>query len=107
MAIRLYKNEVRIYNNSPQQGNLIVSDCNRITFINSGQSPVKILGMLLTPNQSFTFPGNEDELDTTVYDFTFTNLTLTQEFTVVRKYIVLTDAERVELIKRLQREMFC
>lgn len=66
----------------------VISDCNSITFINQGQSPVLIKGaLLLQTGQSFSIDGNEHEFDTTIYEIIFrpNNPTDSLSLVVVRK----------------------
>lgn len=49
----------------------IGSDCNDITFINSGSTNLNIDAVILLPNQSLRISGNRGEIDTTQYNVTF------------------------------------
>ena len=49
----------------------IGSDCNDITFINSGSTNLNIDAVTLLPNQSLRISGNRGEIDTTQYNVTF------------------------------------
>lgn len=49
----------------------IASDCNDITFINSGSTTLNIDAVILLPNQSLRISGNRGEIDTTQYNVTF------------------------------------
>ena len=49
----------------------IQSDCNEITFINTGTTNVSIESVLLYPNQSLRIGGSINEIDTTEYSITF------------------------------------
>ena len=64
----------------------IESDCNDITFINSGTTNFTIMDVELLPNQSLRISGNNGEIDTTIYILTFTTLVSTGNLcTVIRK----------------------
>ena len=64
----------------------IGSDCNDITFINSGTTNFTIMDVLLLPNQSLRISGNAGEIDTTQYILTFDTLISTGNLcTVIRK----------------------
>jgi hypothetical protein len=64
----------------------IESNCNDITFINSGTTNFTIMDVELLPNQSLRISGNNGEIDTTIYILTFTTLVSTGNFcTVIRK----------------------
>ena len=64
----------------------VSSDCNDITFINTGSTNVRVQNILLVPNQQLNIAGNEGEIDTTQYDIFFTTLISTgNELTVIRK----------------------
>jgi len=53
------------------QSQNIGSDCNDITFINSGSTSFTINDVLLLPNQSLRISGNANEIDTTEYVLVF------------------------------------
>ena len=62
-----YKIDVLNYRNSNQ----VRSDCNDITFFNSGAVNITLnSSLVLAPGQSISFPGNEREIDTTIYTWT-------------------------------------
>ena len=64
----------------------IESNCNDITFINSGTTNFTIMDVELLPNQSLRISGNNGEIDTTIYILTFSTLVSTGNLcTVIRK----------------------
>ena len=64
----------------------VSSDCNDITFLNSGTTNVEVEGILLLPNQSLRIQGNVGELDTTQYQINFATLVSTgNKLAVLRK----------------------
>jgi hypothetical protein len=64
--------------------NNIVSQCNAITFVNTGTTDVYINKFLLSAGASLVVGGNENEIDTTVYIFYFTGGI--GNLSVIRKY---------------------
>jgi len=52
----------------------IRSECNAITFINTGTSNVQINGINLTPGQQLISEGNEGEFNATRYRLSFTGV---------------------------------
>ena len=64
----------------------VSSECNDITFLNSGTTNVEVEGILLLPNQSLRIQGNIGELDTTEYQINFATLISTgNKLAVLRK----------------------
>lgn len=64
----------------------VSSDCNEITFLNTGSTNVTVSGVLLVPNQSLAISGNAGEIDTTQYDIVFSTLVSTgNQLTIIRK----------------------
>lgn len=62
------------------------SDCSDITFYNNGSNPVTInSSVTLYTGQSLSINANNDELDTTIYNFTFPPSALTSILIVIRK----------------------
>jgi len=53
------------------QNNFVSSNCNAITFLNTGAGTVKINDFVLAANVSLVIEGNENELDTTSYQVMF------------------------------------
>jgi hypothetical protein len=51
--------------------NNIVSECNSITFVNTGTTDVFINKFLLVAGAALAIGGNENEIDTTVYNIYF------------------------------------
>lgn len=50
----------------------VKSDCADITFFNNGLAPVTInAGLILFAGQSISFTANANEIDTTIYNFSF------------------------------------
>lgn len=61
-----YKIDVLNYRYSYQ----VKSDCNDITFYNSGAVNITLnSSLVLTPGASISFSGNEREIDTTIYSW--------------------------------------
>lgn len=64
------------------------SDCADIIFINTGLSDVIINQALpLAPGQSFTFSANNDEIDRTIYTYTFSGAGV-NSVTIFRKVYI-------------------
>jgi hypothetical protein len=62
-----YKIDTLNYRNSYQ----VKSDCNDITFYNSGNVNITLnSSLILNPGASISFSGNEREIDTTIYSWT-------------------------------------
>jgi len=68
---RKYRIEIQQY----QQNYNVVSQCNNITFINTGSINVQINQFTLVPNASLAIGGNENEIDTTIYNVSFQGAT--------------------------------
>jgi len=68
---RKYRIEIQQY----QQNYNVISQCNNITFINTGSINVQINQFTLVPNSSLAIGGNENEIDTTVYNVSFQGAT--------------------------------
>ncbi len=66
-AYQRYYVETKVFYTTANIG----SDCNDITFINSGTTNLVIAEVPLLPNQSLRISGNRGELDTTQYQLTF------------------------------------
>lgn len=67
----------------------IGSDCNDITFINSGTTNLVIAEVPLLPNQSLRISGNRGEIDTTQYQLTFaTPINTGNQLIVIRKLYI-------------------
>jgi len=67
----------------------IGSDCNDITFINTGTTNVNIDAVILLPNQSLRITGNRGEIDTTQYNAVFaTPVNTGNQLTVIRKLYI-------------------
>jgi hypothetical protein len=64
--------------------NNIVSDCNAITFVNTGTVDVFVNKFLLVAGASLVIGGNENEIDTTVYNIYFP--TSAGALSVIKKY---------------------
>lgn len=67
MNLQPFKEEYQTYN-APAE---IRSECNAITFINTGTSNAQINGVNLTPGQQLISTGNEGEINTTRYRLSF------------------------------------
>lgn len=70
--------------NTPSE---IRSECNAITFINTGSSNVQINGINLTPGQQLISEGNEGEYNATRYRLSFSGVG-NEICTVIRKIYI-------------------
>jgi hypothetical protein len=70
--------------NTPSE---IRSECNAITFINTGTSNVQINGINLTPGQQLISEGNEGEYNVTRYRLSFSGVG-NEICTVIRKVYI-------------------
>lgn len=61
-----YKIDIQQYANNQ----LVISNCNAITFINNGATSVLINNIPLAAGANLSIQGNADELDTTEYNIT-------------------------------------
>jgi hypothetical protein len=79
---RKYKIEFTQYN---EQNIEVISNCNAITFINNSPNfPITINNILVIPvGGSIAIEGNENEIDTTVY-----NVTAKESCIVLRKLFI-------------------
>ena len=68
---RQYRIEIQQY----QQNYNVTSQCNNITFINNGASTIQINNFNLVAGASLSIGGNENEIDTTVYQLNFQGAT--------------------------------
>ena len=75
-----YKIDIQQYANNQ----LIQSNCNAITFINNGATPVLINNVPLEVNANLSIQGNADELDTTEYNIKVSTST-TANVIVIKK----------------------
>ena len=66
-SFQKYYVETKVYYTTANIG----SDCNEITFINSGTTALVIADVPLQPNQSLRISGNRGEIDTTQYQLAF------------------------------------
>jgi archaellum component FlaF (FlaF/FlaG flagellin family) len=77
-----YKIDTLNYNYNYQ----VKSDCNDITFYNSGGVNLTInSSLVLTPGASISFSGNEQEIDTTIYSWNFPAGVGVKSITIFRK----------------------
>jgi hypothetical protein len=77
---RKYKIEINQY----QQNFNLISNCNNITFINTGAVTVQVNQFTLVAGASLSIGGNENEIDATVYNVSFSGAT-NGNLTVIRK----------------------
>lgn len=68
---RKYRIEIQQY----QQNYNVIAQCNNITFVNTGTINVQINTFILVPNSSLSIGGNENEIDTTIYNVSFQGAT--------------------------------
>lgn len=84
-ALQKYYVEVKIYYTTANIG----SECNEITFINNGTTPLVIANVPLQPNQSLRISGNRGEIDTTQYQLSFaTPVNVGNQLIVIRKMYI-------------------
>lgn len=77
--------ETKVYYTTANIG----SQCNDITFINSGTTNLVVAEVPLLPNQSLRISGNRGELDTTQYNVTFaTPINTGNQLIVIRKLYI-------------------
>lgn len=67
--------------------NEIRSECNAITFINTGSTNLQINGVNLTPGQQLISEGNEGEFNATRYRLSFSGVG-NEICTVIRKIYI-------------------
>jgi hypothetical protein len=83
MIMQKFIEEYQTYN-TPSE---IRSECNAITFINTGTSNVQINGINLTPGQQLVSEGNEGEYNATRYRLSFSGVG-NEICTVIRKLYI-------------------
>jgi hypothetical protein len=84
-AYQKYYVETKVFYTTANIG----SDCNDITFINSGTTNLVIGEVPLLPNQSLRISGNRGEIDTTQYQLTFaTPINTGNQLIVIRKLYI-------------------
>jgi hypothetical protein len=83
MIMQKFIEEYQTYN-TPSE---IRSECNAITFINTGTSNVQINGINLTPGQQLISEGNEGEYNATRYRLSFSGVG-NEICTVIRKIYI-------------------
>lgn len=71
-----------------EPGYLKIDDTAETTFYNMGTSNVSLLGgLVLTPGQGIGFSGNEGEIDTTKYTYTFTGAGINKLIIIQKLYV--------------------
>lgn len=84
-AFQKYYVETKVYYTTANIG----SECNEITFINSGTTALVIADVPLQPNQSLRISGNRGEIDTTQYQLAFaTPINTGNQLIVIRKLYI-------------------
>jgi hypothetical protein len=83
MNFQKFIEEYQTYNTPAE----IRSECNAITFINTGTSNVQINGINLTPGQQLISEGNEGEFNATRYRLSFSGVG-NEICTVIRKLYI-------------------
>lgn len=83
MNLQQFQEETQTYN-APSE---IRSDCNAITFFNTGTSNVQINGLNIQPGQFFVSEGNEGEINRTRYRLSFSGVG-SEVCTVIRKIYI-------------------
>jgi len=81
--MKKYKIEVMQYNTTRK----IASNCNAITFINSGAVTCLVQTIPVVAGASLVIEGNENEMDVTEYNLDFGTSTA-GILTVIRKYYI-------------------
>jgi hypothetical protein len=71
LIINIMDRKFRIELYQFQQNTSLASNCNNITFINNGAATIQINNFNLIAGSSLAIGGNENELDTTVYQLNF------------------------------------
>jgi len=79
-----YRVEIIQYTNNQ---NRVFSDCNSITFVNTGTSAANVSGYTILSGNFLSIPGNLGEIDRTQYTLKFDN-TGTNLLTIIRKSYV-------------------
>lgn len=80
-----YYVETKVYYTTANIG----SQCNEITFINSGTTALVVADVPLQPNQSLRISGNRGEIDTTQYQLSFTTpINTGNQLIVIRKLYI-------------------
>lgn len=83
--LQRYYVETKVYYTTANIG----SDCNDITFINSGTTNLVVADVPLYPNQSLRIAGNRGEIDTTQYQLSFaTPINTGNQLIVIRKLYI-------------------
>jgi hypothetical protein len=75
LIINIMDRKFRIELYQYQQNTSIGSNCNNITFINNGVATIQINNFNLVAGASLSIGGNENEIDTTVYQLNFQGAT--------------------------------
>jgi hypothetical protein len=83
MNFQKFIEEYQTYNTPAE----IRSECNAITFINTGTSNLQINGINLTPGQQLISEGNEGEFNATRYRLSFSGVG-NEICTVIRKLYI-------------------
>lgn len=83
MKFQNFQEETQTYN-APSE---IRSECNAITFVNTGGANVQINGINLTPGAQLVSQGNEGEMNVTRYRLSFSGVG-NEICTVIRKIYV-------------------
>ena len=84
-AFQKYYVETKVFYTTANIG----SECNEITFINSGTTALVIADVPLQPNQSLRISGNRGEIDTTQYQLAFaTPINTGNQLIVIRKLYI-------------------
>jgi len=75
-----FSEDFQLYN----QTQIVRSDCNSLTVINTGTATAILNGLEIAPGAQYYAPGNENELNTTKYILSFTGVG-TEIVLVIRK----------------------
>jgi hypothetical protein len=78
-----YTTETKVY----YQSGSSPSDCNSILFINTGTTNVNVEGLVLTPAQSWSVDGNENEINVKYYNFVFNGVGNNSLTIIIKRFI--------------------
>lgn len=67
MNCKRYTTETKVFSSNGQTD----SNCNGLTFVNTGSVSVTVDNLLLQPGQQLTITGNENEVCVKIFYFTF------------------------------------
>ena len=83
MSCQRYITETKIFTSDNQTD----SNCNSLTFVNTGSDNVIVDNVLLQPNQTFSIDGNRDEMCVKVYNFNFVTTSNPSLTVIFKRYV--------------------